>query len=261
MSRSNCCFLTCIQVSHKAGQEVWYSHLFQNFPQFIVIHRVKGFGIVNKAEIDVFVELSCFLYDSVDVGHLVSGSSASSKTSLNIWSSRFTYYWSLARRILSITLLACEMSAIVQQFEHSLGLPFFGIGMKTDLFQCCGDCWVFQICWHIECSTFTASSFRATLSRSGDIDDTHNKQKQTQRVRQNEKTKEYFPNKRTRKSLRKKRELNETEISNSSDKEFKVTVIEMLTELGKRVDELGENVNKETEKYKKEPVRTEKYNN
>ena len=75
-------------------------------------------------------------------------------------SSRFTYCRSLAWRILSITLLACEMSAIVWQFEHSLALTLFGIGMKTDLFQSCGHCWVFQICWHIECSTFTASSFR-----------------------------------------------------------------------------------------------------
>ena len=63
----------------------WYSHLFQNFPQFIVIHAVKGFGIVNKAEIDVFLELSCFFYDLMDVGNLISGSSAVSKTSLNIW--------------------------------------------------------------------------------------------------------------------------------------------------------------------------------
>ena len=74
--------------------------------------------------------------------------------------SQFTYCWSLAWKILSITLLACKMSAIVQQFEHSLALPFFGIGMKTDLFQSCSHCWVVQICWHIECSTFTASSFR-----------------------------------------------------------------------------------------------------
>ena len=71
-------------------------------------------------------------------------------------SSRFMYCWSLAWRILSITLLACEMSAIVRKLKHSLALPFFGIGMKTDLFQSCGHCWVFQICWHIECSTFTA---------------------------------------------------------------------------------------------------------
>ena len=91
MSCSNCCFLTCIWISQEAGQMVWYSHLFQNFPQFIVIHTVKGFGIVNKAEIDVFLELSCFFDGPADVCNLISGSSAFSKTSLNIWSSWFTY--------------------------------------------------------------------------------------------------------------------------------------------------------------------------
>ena len=73
------------QVSQEAGQAVWYSHLFQNFPQFIMIHTVKGFGIVNKVEIDVSLELSCFFDDPADVGNLISGSSAFSKTSLNIW--------------------------------------------------------------------------------------------------------------------------------------------------------------------------------
>ena len=81
--------------------------------------------------------------------------------------SQFTYCWSLAWRILSITLLACEMSAIVRYFEHSLALPFFGIGMKTDLFQSSGHHWVFQICKYIECSTFTASSFRIWNSSTG----------------------------------------------------------------------------------------------
>ena len=85
MSSFNCCFLSCIQVSQEAGQEVWYSHLFQDFPQFVVIHTVKGFGIVNKAEIDVFLELSCFFDGPVDVGNLISGSSAFSKISLGIW--------------------------------------------------------------------------------------------------------------------------------------------------------------------------------
>ena len=75
-------------------------------------------------------------------------------------SSWFMYYWSLAWRIFSITLLVCVMSAIVWSFEHSFALSFFGIEMKTDLFQSCGHCWVFQICWHIECSIFMASSFR-----------------------------------------------------------------------------------------------------
>ena len=85
MSSSNCCFLTCLQVSQEAGQVIWYSHPFQNFPQFIVIHTVKGFGIVNKAEIDVYLKLSCFIDDPGDVGNLISGSSAFSKPSLNIW--------------------------------------------------------------------------------------------------------------------------------------------------------------------------------
>ena len=62
------CFLTCIQISQEAGKEIWYSHLFENFPQFVVIHTVKGFGIVNQAEVDVFLELSCFYYDPTDVG-------------------------------------------------------------------------------------------------------------------------------------------------------------------------------------------------
>ena len=93
---------------------VWYSHLLKNFPQFVVIHTVKGFGVVNKAEVDVFLELSHIFDDSVDVGNLISGSSAFSKSSLNIW--RFTVHIPLKPgwRILSITLLECEMSAIVQ---------------------------------------------------------------------------------------------------------------------------------------------------
>ena len=105
-----------------------------------MIHRVKGFGIVNKAEIDAFLELSFFFHDPADVGNLISGSSAFSKTSLNIW--KFTVHVLLKPGLenLSITLLACEMSVIVQLFEHSLTLPFFGIGMKTDLFQSCDYC-------------------------------------------------------------------------------------------------------------------------
>ena len=76
---------------------VWYSHLFQNFPQFVVIHTVRGFGIVNKAEVDVFLELSCFFYDTVNVGNLISGSSAFSKTSFNIW--KFTVHVLLKPRL------------------------------------------------------------------------------------------------------------------------------------------------------------------
>ena len=85
MSSSNCCFLTCIQISQEAGKVVWYSHLFQNFPQIVVIHIVKGFSLVNEAEVDVFLEFSSFFYDPMDVGNLISGSSAFSKSSLYIW--------------------------------------------------------------------------------------------------------------------------------------------------------------------------------
>ena len=93
MSSSNSCFLTFIQVSQEAGQVVWYSHLFQNFPQFIVIHTVRDFGIVNKAEIHVFLELSCFFNDPADFSNLISGSTAFSKTSLNIYIYIYTYIY------------------------------------------------------------------------------------------------------------------------------------------------------------------------
>ena len=71
MSSSNCCFLTCIQISQEVGQVVWYSHLFQNFPQFVVIHTVKVFGIVNRAEIDVVLEVSCFFNNPMDIDNLI----------------------------------------------------------------------------------------------------------------------------------------------------------------------------------------------
>ena len=90
MPGSNCCFLTSIQIFQEAGQVVWYSHLFQNFPQFVAIHTVKGFGIVNKAKVDILIELSCFFDDPMDVGNLISGSSVFSKSSLNIW--KFTVH-------------------------------------------------------------------------------------------------------------------------------------------------------------------------
>ena len=134
MSSSKCCFLTCTQITQDAGQVVWYSHLFKNFPQFIVIHAVKGFGIVNKVEVGVFLELSCFFFDPMDGGNLIYGPSAFSKSSLNmeVHSSctiepalkNFEHYF--------ISVWDEYNCAVV---EHSLALPFFGIGMKTDLLQ------------------------------------------------------------------------------------------------------------------------------
>ena len=162
MSSSNCCFLTCIQISQEAGEVVWYSHLFKNFPQFVVIHTVKGFGIVNKAEVDVFLEFSCFFHYPSDVGNLISVSSSFSKSSLNMW--KFTVH--------------VLLKPVLENFEHYFTSvwdecnrvvvwAFFGIGMKTNLFQSCGHCWVFQICWHIEHSTCIASSFRVWNSSAG----------------------------------------------------------------------------------------------
>ena len=162
MSSSNWCFLTCIQISQEAGQVVWHSHLFQNFPQFIVIHTVKGFGIVNKAEIDVFWELSCFYDDPADIGNLISGSSAFSKTSLDIW--KFMVHILLK---LGLENFEHYFTSVWDECQCVVVWASFGIGMKTDLFLSCGRYWVFQICWHIECSTLTASSFRIWNSSTG----------------------------------------------------------------------------------------------
>ena len=112
ISGSNCCFSICIQISQEAGQVVWYSHILKNFPQFVVMYTVKGFGVINEAE--VFLEFPCFFYDPINVGNLISGSSAFSKSSLTSGSSQFAYCWSLVWRMLSITLLACEMSVALE---------------------------------------------------------------------------------------------------------------------------------------------------
>ena len=114
VSDSNCCFLACAQVSQEAAKVVSYSHVFTNFLQFVVIHIVKGFGVINKTEVDVFLEFSCFFYDPTDVANLISGSSAFSNSSLNIWKFMVHILLKIVWRILSITLLACEMSAIVR---------------------------------------------------------------------------------------------------------------------------------------------------
>ena len=125
MFSSNYCFLTCIQTSQEAGQVVWYSYLFKDFPQFFVTHIVKGFGLVHEAEVDVFMELSCFSDDPTDVGSLISSSSAFLNPGWTSRSSRITYCWRLVWRILIITLLVCDMSAIVGSLNilwHCLSL-------------------------------------------------------------------------------------------------------------------------------------------
>ena len=80
-----CCFLTCIKISQETSKVVWHSSLLKNFPQLVVIHTVKCFGIVNEAEVDVFLKFSCFIYNPTDVDNLISGSFAFSKSSLYIW--------------------------------------------------------------------------------------------------------------------------------------------------------------------------------
>ena len=90
MSGTNCFFLTCLKVSQEAGKVVWYSHLFQNFPLFVMIHTVKVFSVVNEAEVDVILEFPCFFYEPMDVGNLISGSSAFSNPACTSGSSQFT---------------------------------------------------------------------------------------------------------------------------------------------------------------------------
>ena len=136
MSSSNCCFLTCIHVSQKAGQVVWYSHLFQNFPQFVVIHTVKGFGVVNKAEIDVFLELSCFFNDPWMLAIWSLVPLPFTKPAWTSGSSQFTYCWSLAWRILNITSMWDECNCAVVW-------AFFGIAFLWDW----NENWPFPVLW------------------------------------------------------------------------------------------------------------------
>ena len=158
MSSSNCCFLNCIQISQEAYQVVWYSHLFQNFPQFVVLHTVKGFGIVNKAEINVFLEFSCSFYDPADVSNLISGSSAFSKTSLNIW--KFTVHVLLKP---GLENFEHYFTSVWDDCNCVVVWAFFVIAFLWDWsenwpFPVPWPLLTFQICWHIECRTFTASS-------------------------------------------------------------------------------------------------------
>ena len=164
---SNCYFLTCMQISQEAGQVVWYPHFFQNFPQFIVIHIGKRFGVINKAKVDTFLELFCFVDDLVDVGNLISASSAFSKSSLNIW--KFTVHILLKTGLKN---LEHYFASMWDECSCVVVWTFFGFAFVWDwnenwLSQSCDNGCVFQICWCVECSTFTVPSFRIWNNSSG----------------------------------------------------------------------------------------------
>ena len=127
MSSSNCCFLTCKQVSQEAGNRVWYSHLFKNFPQFVVIHIVKGFLVVNEAKVDVFLEFLCFLYDPMNVSNLTSGSSAFCKCSFYI---RKFLVHALVKPILKD--LVHNLNTMWNEHNYMVVWTFFGIPLLWD---------------------------------------------------------------------------------------------------------------------------------
>ena len=138
MSGSNCCLLTCLQISQKADKVVWYSHLLKNFPQFVLIHAIKDFGIVNKPEVDVFLELSCSFYDPTDVDNFISGSSAFSKSSLNIC--KFTVPILLKS---GLENFEHHFASVWDECNCAVVWAFFDIAFlwdwnETDLFQSCG---------------------------------------------------------------------------------------------------------------------------
>ena len=138
MSISNSCFLTCIQVSQEAGQVVWYSHLLQNFLQFAVIHIVKGFSIVSEAKADIFLEFSCFFYDPTDVGILMSGSSAFSESSLNIW--KFTGHVLLKP---GLENFEHYFTSMWDEYNCVIVWAFFGIAFLWDY----NENWPFLVLW------------------------------------------------------------------------------------------------------------------
>ena len=165
MFSNNCYFLTCIQTSPVAGQVVWYSHLFQNLPQFVVIHTVKGFGIVSKAEVNVFLELSCSFDDLTDVGNLISGSSAFPKTSLNIW--KFTVHILLKT---GLENFEHYFASVWDECNCVVVWAFFGIAFTWDW----NENWYFQILgpWPSFANLlaywiqhFTASSLRLEIAQ------------------------------------------------------------------------------------------------
>ena len=140
ISSSNCCFLTCIHISQEAGKVVWYSHLLKNFPQFAVINTVKGFDVVNKVEVDVYLEFSCFFDDPTDVDNFISGSSAFSKSSLNIWVF-------MVHRLLKLGLENFEhyFSSVWYECNCVVVWTFFGIAFLWDW----NENWPFLVLWQL----------------------------------------------------------------------------------------------------------------
>ena len=138
MSGSSCCFVTCMWVSQ--GQVRWSGIPIsrRNFPQLVVIHTVKGFGLVNEAEVDLFLELSCFIYDPTDVGNLISGSSAFSKSSLNIWKL-------LVHILLKPSLKNFEhyFASMWNEYNYVVVWTFFGISFLWDW----NENWPFPVLW------------------------------------------------------------------------------------------------------------------
>ena len=138
MSSSNCCFLTCILICQEADQVVWYFHLLKNFPQFVVIHTVKSFRVVNEAKVDVFLELTCFSDDPKDVGNLIAGSSAFYKSTLNIW--KFTVHVLLKPGLENFERY---FASVWDECNYAVVWAFFGIAFLWDW----NENWPFPVLW------------------------------------------------------------------------------------------------------------------
>ena len=139
LSSSNCCFLTCIQISQEAGEVVWYSHLFKNFPQFVVIHIVKGFSIVSEVEVDALLEFSCIFYNPTEVGTLISDSSAFFKPIWTIWN--FPAHILLKFGLENFELYFASLWA---EFKCLVVWTLFGIAFLWNS----NEKWHFQFCGH-----------------------------------------------------------------------------------------------------------------
>ena len=151
-----CCFLTCIPTSQEAGKVIWYSHLLKNFPQFVVIHTVKSFFVVSKAEIGVFLGFCCFYDDPADVGKLISGPSAFSKSSLNIW--KFSVHL-----LLKPWNFEHYFASVWDECDCTLVWTFFGIAVLWDW----NENWFFSVLWWPMLRWGQAAAFQGVLSAGG----------------------------------------------------------------------------------------------